>query len=253
MTRIFEGKVALVIGASSGIGRATACAFAREGAKVVVVARRDSEGEETVDLARQEGGEAIFLRADVQDEAQVRAAIAGAIAAFGRLDCAVNNAGVGQSAIPLPDQSEADWDRIVGINAKGVFYCMKHEIAAMLPNGAGAIVNISSVAAHVATPGTHIYAASKHAVLGLTRSVAIAYASQGIRVNEVAPGVTETPMIKGFADGNQEIYDYLKSVHPIGRIGRPEEIASAVLWLCSPGASFVIGHSLVVDGGMTAQ
>jgi NAD(P)-dependent dehydrogenase (short-subunit alcohol dehydrogenase family) len=250
---MFEGKVALVIGASSGIGRATACAFGREGAKVVVVARRDSEGEETVSLARQEGGEALFLRADVQDEAQVRAAVAGAIEAFGRIDCAVNNAGVEQFASPLPDQSEADWDRIVGINAKGAFFCMKHEVAAMLPNGGGAIVNISSVAAHVATPGTHLYTASKHAVLGMTRSVAIAYARQGIRVNEVAPGVIETPLIARFAAGNEGIYDYLKSVHPIGRIGRPEEIASAVLWLCSPGAAFVIGHSLVVDGGMTAQ
>lgn len=253
MDMAFTGKVALIVGASSGMGRATAIGFAREGAKVVVAARRESEGSDVVREIHQLGGDAFFVRADVARESDVQQMVGDTEEKYGRLDFAVNCAGVEQHAGSLSTHSEAEWDRILGINARGIFFCMKHQVPAMLKNGGGAIVNISSIAAHVATPGAHIYAASKHAVLGLTRSAALEYASQGIRINEIAPGIIATPLIGRFAAGSEEVYEHLKSIHPIGRIGEPEEIASAAIWLCSPGAAFVIGHSLVIDGGLTIQ
>ena len=252
MAGAFEGKVALVTGAASGIGRATAVAFADQGAKVVVSDVVDSGGEETVHQIVDKGGEAIFVHADVSRAADVEALVATAMERFGHLDYAFNNAGIDGLAAPTAECEEKNWDRVLDINLKGVWLCMKAEIPRMLDKG-GVIVNCSSVAGLVGFSGVPAYVASKHGMVGLTKTAALEYAPQGIRINAVCPGVIQTPMIDRFTHGSQEAAAQLTAQEPIGRMGQPEEIAAAVIWLCSEGASFVVGHALVVDGGMVAR
>ena len=249
---LLADKVVLITGASSGIGRAAAIACAQEGAALVVSARRQAEGEETAELARAAGAQAIFVRADVTSEDDVRRLVEKTVAQFGGLDCAFNNAGVEQDVEPLTEQTEALYQRIMDANVKGVWLSMKHEIAQMLKQGGGAIVNISSIAGVVGFPSAAIYVASKHAVVGLTRSAALEYAAQNIRVNAVNPGAVDTEMFKRFAGENAELRSRMMAMHPMGRIARPEEVADAVVYLLSAKSSFVTGHALLVDGGFVA-
>lgn len=247
-----SGKVAIVTGGSSGIGRATAIAFAREGAKVVVASRREKEGQETVKQVQSAGSEGFFIKTDVSKETDVSAMVEKTIATYGHLDYAFNNAGIEQIPTPLVEQTEETFDQIMEINVKGVWLCMKHQIPQMLVSGGGAIVNMSSISGMIGASGLPIYVASKHAVLGLTKSVALEYAKEGIRINAVCPGMIETDLLdRVFA--NQEVKERLIAMHPIGRVGKPEEIAEAVVWLCSDKASFVTGQSLPLDGGYVAQ
>lgn len=248
----FAGKVALVTGGNAGIGRATALEFARNGAKVVISGRREKEGNEVVAEIKAAGGEAIFVKTDVSKENEVKALIDQTLATFGRLDFAFNNAGVEQNLTPLPEQTEETYDQIMDINVKGVWLSLKHQIPAMLKTGGGAIVNNSSVAGLVGMGMVPIYVASKHAVVGLTKSAALEYAKQNVRVNAVAPAAVETRMYQDFANTPQ-MKQMLNAAHPVGRVGQPEEIASAVLWLCSDRASFVTGQTFPIDGGYTAQ
>jgi len=250
----FEGKVALVTGGGSGIGRATALAFAREGAQVVIGNRNVERGEETVAMIRGAGGTASFQRTDVVVASEVEALIDRAVETCGRLDVAFNNAGIEGDVKPtLIDQTEANFDAVMNINVKGVWLSMKYEIPQMLRTGGGAIVNCSSVAGVIGFPGIGIYSASKHAVIGLTKAAALEFSAQGIRVNSVNPAVIDTEMVDRLADGMNVKKDDLATFHPIGRLGRVEEVAEAVLWLCSDKASFVTGHSMMVDGGFTAR
>ena len=249
----FQGKVALVTGGTSGIGRAAAIAYAREGAKVVVAGRRAAEGEETVRLMRAQGGEGLFVPTDVAQEAQVKNLVARTLEQFGQLDFAFNNAGVDQQPTPLLEQTVETYERVMDINVKGVWLSMRHEIPAMLKSGGGAIVNTSSVAGVIAFPGIEVYAASKHAVIGLTKSAAVKFGKQGIRINAVLPAAIETDMYRRFVGEKAEASAAMTAMHPIGRIGTSEEIADAVIWLSSSKSSFVIGHRLLVDGGYTAQ
>jgi NAD(P)-dependent dehydrogenase (short-subunit alcohol dehydrogenase family) len=248
----FTGKVALITGGNSGIGRSTAIQFAQQGAKVVVTGRREKEASEVVAEIKAAGGEAIFIKTDVSKEDDVKAMIEQTLAAFGRLDFAFNNAGIEQALTPLPEQTEENYDQIMDINVKGVWLSLKHQIPAMLKTGGGAIVNNSSVAGLIGMATVPIYVASKHAVIGLTKSVALEYAKQNIRVNAVAPAAVETRMFRKFANA-PEVKQMLEAAHPVGRVGQPEEIASAVLWLCSDGASFTTGQTFPIDGGYTAQ
>ena len=248
----FAGKVVLVTGGNAGIGRATARQFAKLGAQVVVSGRRETEGHAVIAEIEELGGKAIFVKTDVSKESDVKAMVERTLATFGRLDCAFNNAGIEQALTPLPDQTEETYDQIMDVNVKGVWLSLKHEIPAMLQNGGGAIVNNSSVAGLIGFATAPIYAASKHAVAGLTKSVALEYAKQNVRVNAVAPGAIETRMFRDFATA-PEVRQMLESAHPIGRIGRPEEIASTVIWLCSNDASFITGQIFPIDGGYTAQ
>ncbi len=243
------GKVALVTGASSGIGRATAIAFARAGAKVVAASRRIAEGEETVRRILEVGGEAIFIKTDVSNAAEVEALINKTVDIYGHLDCACNNAGIPASG-PLTDMSEEDWDRVLNVNLKGTWLSLKYEIPAMLKQAGGAIVNVASGAGVVGFANYASYCASKGGVIALTRAAAMEYAKSGIRMNVVSPGAIETDML---ATLPLEILAQITVGHPIGRIGKPEEIAEAVVWLCSDSASFVIGHNMMIDGGYTAQ
>jgi NAD(P)-dependent dehydrogenase (short-subunit alcohol dehydrogenase family) len=250
----FTGKVALVTGGSSGIGRAAAIAFAREGAKVVVASRRIKEGEETVQLVKKAGSDGFFIKTDVAKAADVRAMVEKTLATYGRLDYAFNNAGViEEKPGPLVEQSEETFARIMDINVKGMWLSMKFEIPEMLKRGGGAIVNMSSVAGVIGFPGIGIYSASKHAVIGLTKAAAVEYSKSGIRINAVNPAAIETEMLSHVAGGDPEALAQMAASHPIGRIGRADEVANAVVWLCSDKASFVTGHSLLVDGGYTAQ
>ena len=249
----FEGKVALVTGGGSGIGRATALAFARDGARVVIGNRNVQRGEETVSMIRAAGGTASFRRTDVLVAADIEALVKHAVSEYGGLDLAFNNAGIEGEPRPLAEQTEANYDAVMDINVKGVWLSMKYEIPRMLDQGGGAIVNCASVAGVIGFPGIGIYSASKHAVIGLTKAAALEYSAQGIRVNAVNPAVIDTEMVDRLADGMNMKKDDLTTFHPIGRLGRVEEVAEAVLWLCSDKASFVIGHSLMVDGGFTAQ
>lgn len=249
----FTGKVVIVTGGGSGIGRTAALAFARQGAKLVVAGRREKEGRETVDLIKRGGGEAVFVQADVSREEDVRALVGRAVSTFGRLDVAFNNAGTEGKMGPLVEQNTDNFDSVMNTNVKGVYLSMKHEIPQMIKNGGGSIVNNASVAALVGFPGASIYVASKHAVLGLTRSAALEVAKQGVRINAVSPAAIETEMLSRFTGDDEQTKKQFAALHPVGRVGKPEEIASAVLWLASDASSFVTGQSLTVDGGFTAQ
>jgi NAD(P)-dependent dehydrogenase (short-subunit alcohol dehydrogenase family) len=248
----FDGKVALVTGGGSGIGRATAIAFAREGARVVIGDHNAQRGEETVQTIRDAGATASFRQTDVSVASDVEALVEHAMSMFGRLDLAFNNAGIEGDVRPLAEQSEANYDAVMHINVKGVWLSMKYEIPRMLKHDGGAIVNASSVAGLIGFPGIGIYAASKHAVIGLTKTAALEYSAKGIRINAVNPGLIDTEMADRLAAGAKTTKDDLASLHSIGRIGRVEEVAETVLWLCSGRASFVTGHSMFVDGGFTA-
>lgn len=250
--KTLQDKVALITGGTTGIGRATAIAFARQGAKVVVSGRRPKEGEETVKLIKEAGGTGVFLAADVSKAADVKNLVERTVATYGRLDIAFNNAGVESSVMaPTADQDDDDFDKVFAINVKGVYLSMKYQIPAMLKTGGGSIINTSSVAGVIGMPGAGPYVASKHAVIGLTKNAALEYAKLGIRVNAVAPAAIETPMLDRFTESVPR--DLLTSLHPIGRLGKPEEIADAAVWLASPQSSFVTGQTIAVDGGFTAQ
>lgn len=252
MTTELHGKVAIVTGGTSGIGRDTAVLFAKAGAKVVVAGRRELEGNETIGLVRAAGGDALFVKTDVSQAAEVRALVQKTVAKFGRLDIAFNNAGIEGAWIPIAEQSEDDWDRTIEINLKGVWLCLKYEIQQMLKQaGGGAIVNMASVAGLMGSAGAATYCASKHGVIGLTKSAALENARSGIRVNVVCPAVIETPMGDRLF-GSPEVAKWALGLHPIGRFGKPVEIAEAVLWMCSDRASFMTGQSLVLDGGFLA-
>jgi NAD(P)-dependent dehydrogenase (short-subunit alcohol dehydrogenase family) len=249
----FDGKVALVTGGGSGIGRATALAFARHGAQVVIGDRDVQRGEETVSMIRDAGGTATFQQTDVLVAAEVEALVDHAIETYRRVDVAFNNAGIEGDVRPLAEQTEANYDAVMDINVKGVWLSMKYEIPRMLEQGGGAIVNCSSVAGVIGFPGIGIYVASKHAVIGLTKTAALEYSAKGIRINAVNPGLIDTAMADRLAAGIGTSKKELAPLHAIGRIGRAEEVAEAVLWLCSDKASFITGHSLIVDGGFTAR
>ena len=249
----FDGKVALVTGGGSGIGRATALAFARDGAQVIIGDRDVQRGEETVSMIRDAGGTATFRETDVLVAAEVEALVDHAIEMYGRVDVAFNNAGIEGDVRPLVEQTEANYDAVMDVNVKGVWLSMKYEIPRMLEQGCGAIVNCSSVAGVIGFPGIGIYAASKHAVIGLTKTAALEHSVKGIRINAVNPGLINTQMADRLAAGIGTSKEELAPLHPIGRIGRAEEVADAVLWLCSAKASFITGHSLIVDGGFTAR
>lgn len=248
----FRDKVALITGGAGGIGRAAALAFADEGARVVVVDMAETEGVRTVQMVREAGGQASFVAADVSRSADCAAMVRHAVTAFGRLDVAFNNAGVGGSGFPLAEEEEMAWDRTIAINLKGVYLAMKHEIPAMIAAGGGAIVNTASVAGLVGNPGLGAYCASKHGVVGLTRSAALEYIGQGIRINAVCPGATRTGLLEAWFQDPQ-VEQHVMQLHPIGRVAGPEEIARAVLFLASADASFMVGHAMPVDGGLTAQ
>lgn len=245
----FAGKTAIVTGASGGIGRASALAFAASGASVVVSDVQDEKGEETVRLISDAGGTAVFQHCNVADEGEVRDLIARAMSQFGRLDFAHNNAGINRPG--SNEWDNADWQLSLSVNLSAVMYCMREEIAVMLEHGGGAIVNTASVNGLVGNPSQPGYAATKHGVIGLTRSAALRYAKEGIRVNAICPGVVDTPMVEAISTIPQ-FRAAIEAMTPMGRMAQPEEIAGAVLWLCSDQASFVTGHPLVIDGGATA-
>ena len=254
----FEGKVALITGAGSGIGRASAVAFAREGAKVVVADVAAEGGEETVRAIREAGGEAMFVKTDVSKAGEVEGLVNRAVETYGRLDCAHNNAGIqleveGGKVRLTADGIEDHWDRMFDVNLKGVWLCMRYEIPQMLKQQSGTIVNTSSTAGLIGMTGEAAYVATKHGVVGLTKTAALEYAKAGIRINAVCPGVIRTPMMESILGDDPELEAQLiEQLEPIGRMGRPEEITEAVVWLCSDLASFVTGHIMAVDGGLVA-
>ena len=244
-----EGKVAVVTGAAMGIGRASALAFAREGASVVVADIDEAGGRETVSLVEEQGGQASFVLTDVSVKADVQAMVQHAVDTYGGLDCAHNNAGIAAPMVPLADYPDDGWDRTIAVMLTGVYLCLKAEIPRMLERGGGAIVNTASGVGLVGYPSQAAYTASKHGVVGLTKVAALDYGSQGVRVNAICPGTARTPMVDTAIAEFPEIDEQLKQLHPIGRIGEAEEIAEAAVWLCSPAASFVLGVALPVDGG----
>jgi len=253
MTKDLQDKVALVTGGTSGIGRDTAILFAREGAKVVISGRREAEGNETLEMVRAAGGDGLFVKMDVSQASEVQSLVEKTVAKFGRLDIAFNNAGIEGNWTPIVDQPEEDWDRTIAINLKGVWLCLKYEIKQMLKQGhGGAIVNMSSVAGLMGSAGAATYSASKHGVIGLTKAAALEYATKGIRVNAVCPAVIVTPMGDRIFGEGQPTHNFAIGLHPIGRFGKPMEVAEGVLWMCSGRASFMTGQSLVLDGGFLA-
>ena len=252
MDKLFEGKVAVITGGSSGIGRATAIAFAAEGARVAIGARRAAESEETIRQIQAQGGEAIFVPTDVTRADQVKNLMDTAVSRWQRLDYAFNNAGIGGSAfVSLPNYVEQVWDDVINVNLKGVFLSMKYEIPHMLKTGGGAIVNMSSVAGLIGGPVGVAYYASKHGVIGATKAAAMEYAQKGIRVNAVCPAVIPTDLSKGVFDGDNEARAL--ALHPMGRFGTTQEVADAVVFLCSSKSSYITGHSLPVDAGLLAR
>ncbi|MGC5172767.1 glucose 1-dehydrogenase [Microbacterium sp. DT81.1] len=249
----FDDKVVFLTGAANGIGRATAIAFGREGAKLALVDIDGASNAETAKLVEEAGGAAIALRADVTVEADVIAAIDAAVEHYGRIDIAFNNVGRDQKVAPLHDTDEHEWRRTIDLNVTSMFFCMRNQIPRMLAQGGGTIVNTASGAGLIGIKGTAVYATAKHAVVGLTRSAALDYADRNIRINAVAPGIVETDMMRRVSGGTEQGRADMVAEEPIGRLGQPEEIASAVLWLASDGASFAIGSTLVVDGGHTIR
>ena len=250
--RRFAGKVAFVTGAGSGIGRATAIAFAAEGAEVVLADIDTVGNEETTRLVAEHGGRVLSVKCDVTSSSDIQAVIEQTVQEFGRLDVAFNNAGIEQPPAPLVDISEDQWSRLLDIDLRSAFLCMKYEIPAMLEHGGGSIVNTSSGAGVVGIRGQAAYVAAKHGLIGLTKSAALDYAAHGVRVNAICPGIIETPMMDRFSGGTSEGRARVIGQEPVGRMGRPEEIASAVLWLSSDLGAFATGHAMVIDGGQTA-
>jgi NAD(P)-dependent dehydrogenase (short-subunit alcohol dehydrogenase family) len=252
MSGRFAERGILVTGAGSGIGRAAAQLFANEGGRVAVVDQDENEAQATVTSIRQAGGEALAIGADVSREADCRGMVERALAAYGRLNVAFNNAGIGASGFAVADEEEVTWSRLIDVNLKGIFLAMKYEIPAMVNAGGGAIVNTASVAGLVGERGIGAYSASKHGVVGLTRTAALDYIGQGVRINAVCPGATRTRILANWFQ-DPKVESFILSRHPIGRIAEPEEIARAVLFLASDDASFIVGQALAVDGGLTAQ
>jgi NAD(P)-dependent dehydrogenase (short-subunit alcohol dehydrogenase family) len=252
MGQRFENRVAVVTGAAAGIGKSTALAFAEQGATVIVADIDERAGEAVAEEIRTAGGVARFIRCDVTSDADVEAMVALAVNDYGRLDFAFNNAGIEIEHSKLADGNESEFDRIMDVNVKGVWRCMKHQIPAMLARGEGAIVNTASIAGLGAAPKMSIYSASKHAVIGLTKSAAVEYAKKGIRVNAVCPAVIDTDMFRRAAESDPRKAEYAAAMHPVGRLGKPEEIAGAVLYLCSDEAAFTTGVALPLDGGATS-
>ncbi|QHT71312.1 SDR family oxidoreductase [Rhodocytophaga rosea] len=250
MEKIFSDKVAIVTGASFGIGQATAIAFAVRGAKVALVDW--VEDQETLNQIRAMKGEALFIKCDVSQPSQVEAMVAKVIDTFGQIDFAFNNAGIEGATAPIQDCTVENWNKTIGVNLTGVWLCMKYEIAQMHKQGKGMIVNCASVAGLIGFPGLPAYVASKHAVVGLTKTAALENAKSGIRVNAVCPGVIRTPMIDRVTGKAKEVEKQYESMEPVGRMGEPSEVAEAVVWLCSDAASFVTGHAMPVDGGWIA-
>ena len=248
-----DGKVALITGAGSGIGRASALAFAREGAKVAVADIVVDGGEETVRMVKEAGGEAFFIKVDVSNAADVEAMVNKVVETYGRIDCAYNNAGIEGVIASTEEYSEEMFDKVIDINLTGVWLCMKYELPHMLKQGSGSIVNTASGAGLVGVAGMSAYVASKHGVVGLTKTAALEYAKSGIRVNAVCPGLIQTPMVERITNDQPQLGEALVAAEPVGRTGKPEEIAESVVWMCSDAASFVTGHSMSVDGGFVAQ
>jgi NAD(P)-dependent dehydrogenase (short-subunit alcohol dehydrogenase family) len=252
MAAELKGKVGIITGGTSGVGRETAILFATAGAKVVVAGRREQEGKETIELIRAAGGEGVFAKTDVTKASEVEALVQKTAETYGRLDIAFNNAGIEGVWVPIVRQSEEDWDRTIATNLKGVWLCLKYELRQMLKQGeGGAIVNMSSIMGTVGSSGAAAYSASKHGVIGLTKSAALENARSKVRVNAVCPGVIETAMAERIF-GAPQVHKFVLGCHPLGRFAEPREIAEAVLWMCSDNASFMTGQSLVVDGGFLA-
>ena len=251
---IFTGKTALVTGAGTGIGRATALDFAEKGASLVIADVDAREADHTVELIKKIGGQATFVRADVAKATDCQAMVAKAVETYGRLDYACNNAGIAGASASIAEMTPEDWQKVIGVNLSGVFFSMKYEIAQLLKTGGGAIVNVASILGQVGFANAAAYVSAKHGVLGLTKVAALEYAAQGIRVNAVCPGFIVTPMLeRAGITGNEEMRKYIEGLHPIGRMGAPEEVAKAVTFLCSPDASFIHGEALLVDGAYVAR